>query len=42
MSILAGCLDSPTGLQLTRHIFTDDKGDYYDLDDGVASYPQAD
>lgn len=42
MSILAGCLDSPTGLELTRHIFTSDKGDYYDITDGHEEYPQAD
>ncbi len=42
ISILAGCLDSPTGLELTRHIFTADKGDYYELADGVKQYPQAD
>ena len=42
ISILAGCLDSPTGLKLTRHIFTDDKGDYYKIADGADEFPQAD
>lgn len=26
-----GSIDGASGLTLTRHIFTDDKGDYYDL-----------
>lgn len=26
-----GAIDGPTGVKLTRHIFTDDKGDYYDI-----------
>lgn len=34
-SIMAGCLDAPTGLKLTKHIFVGDKGDYYDLNDGL-------
>lgn len=41
ISILAGCLDGPTGLKLDRHIFTDDKGDYYDIADGAKTFPQA-
>ncbi len=32
LSITAGTLDSPTGLLLTRQIFTEDAGDYYSLD----------
>jgi len=39
--ILAGCLDGPTGLKLDRLIFTDDKGDYYDIADGAKTFPQA-
>ena len=35
MAIAAGCLDLPTGLTTTHHIFVADKGDYYDLGDGV-------
>lgn len=42
ISILAGCLDGPTGLRLARHIFTDDKGDYYDIADGAETFSQAD
>lgn len=36
--ILMGCLDEPTGLQLSEHIFVGEKGDYYTIDDGL---PQA-
>ena len=39
LSIHAGVLDAPTGLRLIGHIFCADKGDYYDIDDGL---PQAD
>lgn len=38
LSIFAGTLDSPTGVRLAGHIFCADKGDYYDLNDGL---PQA-
>ena len=40
-SVEAGIIDNPTGGQLTRHIFTADKGDYYDLADGLAQNPGA-
>ena len=30
-----GTLDEPTGQQLERHIYTDFKGDYYDIADGL-------
>ena len=42
MSILAGTLNEPTGLKLDRHIFCADKGDYYELDDGLPQYPASD
>lgn len=35
MSILAGSLDDPTGLELIGHIFVADKGDYYAIADGL-------
>ena len=35
MSFALGALDGPTGLRLQKHIFTADKGDYYDIADGV-------
>ena len=30
-----GALDKPTGLKLTKHIFVADKGDYYEIGDGL-------
>lgn len=38
LSIFAGTLDTPTGLKLAGHIFIGDKGDYYEITDGL---PQA-
>jgi len=35
ISILMGCLDEPTNLRLADHIFVGEKGDYYDLTDGL-------
>ena len=32
LSIFAGCLDSHPPLEIGGHIFTDDKGDYYQID----------
>jgi hypothetical protein len=37
VSIAAGSIDGATGLKLVQHIHTADKGDYYELDDGVAA-----
>ena len=34
ISIGAGTLDGETGLKLERHVFADDKGDYYEITDG--------
>ena len=31
IAVALGALEAPTGLTLERHIFTDDKGDYYDI-----------
>jgi len=39
-SIMAGAFDGPTGLKIACHIYCADKGDYYELDDGVPQYPQ--
>jgi hypothetical protein len=39
MSFALGALQEPTGLRLEKHIFVKDKGDYYDIADGV---PQKD
>lgn len=38
VSIWMGCLDEPTGLRLADHIYVGEKGDYYELADGL---PQA-
>jgi hypothetical protein len=35
VSIAAGALNPPTGLKTARHIFAADKGDYYEIADGV-------
>ncbi|WP_299285432.1 GFA family protein [uncultured Tateyamaria sp.] len=35
ISFSLGTIDGATGLRLDRHIFTADKGDYYDIADNV-------
>lgn len=35
ISISAGSLDAPSGVRLAEHIFVVDKGDYYDIADGL-------
>lgn len=35
IDVAAGAIDSPTGLRLQGHIFVADKGDYYDIADGL-------
>lgn len=39
ISFALGALDAPTGLHLEKHIFTADKGDYYDICDAVPQHP---
>lgn len=39
MSVALGAVDEPTGIALERHIFVADKGDYYQIADGL---PQLD
>lgn len=39
-SIMAGTFDQPTGLRIGVHIFCADKGDYYEIDDGVPQFAQ--
>ena len=34
-SVAMGVFDLPTGTRLAKHTFVGDKGDYYDIDDGV-------
>jgi hypothetical protein len=36
--ILAASFDEPSGLRLAKHIFVDDKGDYYDITDGLPQF----
>ena len=38
-AVSLGALEKPTGLRLAHHIFVADKGDYYDITDGL---PQTD
>ena len=35
IAIAMGLLEPPTGVRLAKHTFVGDKGDYYDLNDGV-------
>lgn len=42
LSIFAGTLDQPTGLRLSGHIFCADKGDYYEICDGLPQAPASD
>lgn len=35
IGIAMGLFDSPTGTRLAKHTFVRDKGDYYDIDDGL-------
>ncbi|MEL7488446.1 MAG: GFA family protein [Pseudomonadota bacterium] len=35
MSVSLGALDQPTGLRLAEHIFVAEKGDYYEIADGL-------
>lgn len=37
-SVMAGSLDAPTGLKTIGHIFTEHKGDYYDIADGLPQH----
>lgn len=38
-AVALGALDAPTGIRLERHIFVADKGDYYDIADGLPQNP---
>jgi hypothetical protein len=39
ISFALGALATPTGLTLEKHIFVADKGDYYEIADGVPQRP---
>ena len=34
-AVAMGAFDSPTGTRLAKHTFMGDKGDYYEIDDGL-------
>jgi hypothetical protein len=38
ISVLAGAFDTPSGLVADSHIFVADKGDYYEIDDGLPQF----
>ena len=38
IGINMGSLDQPTDLKLERHIFVEDKADYYDITDGLPQF----
>lgn len=40
ISIMAGAFDEPTGLRMAYHIYCDDKGDFYEITDGLPQYKQ--
>ena len=35
IAVAMGLFDEPTGTRLGKHTFVADKGDYYDIDDGI-------
>lgn len=39
IAIAAGSLDQPTGLKTAGHIFTADKGDYYEIEGAAPQWP---
>lgn len=38
LAVAMGAFDTPTGAELEMHIFVADKGDYYEIGDGVPQY----
>ncbi|MQB42833.1 GFA family protein [Rhizobium sp. ICMP 5592] len=40
ISIMAGLFDQPNDLKLGYHIYCADKGDFYEIDDGLPRYKQ--
>lgn len=40
IGISMGAFDTPTNTKLAMHIFVSDKGDYYDIGDGLPQNPQ--
>lgn len=40
VAVAMGAFDAPTGTKLGSHIFVADKGDYYDIADGLPQNPR--
>ena len=40
VAVMAGAIDTPTGLTSREHIYTADASDYYDITDGLAQFEQ--
>ena len=40
ISVLAGAFDQPSGLAFGFHIYCADKGDFYEIADGLPQYPK--
>ena len=40
VALAMGAFDTPTGAHLQEHFFVADKGDYYDIADGLPQNPQ--
>jgi hypothetical protein len=40
IAIAMGAFERPTGTRLGKHIFVADKGDYYNIEDGVPQHQQ--
>jgi hypothetical protein len=40
IAVAMGAFDKPTGAHLIKHIFVADKGDYYDIADGLPQHEQ--
>lgn len=40
IAVAMGAFDPPTGTRLAHHIFVADKGDYYDIADGLPQNPR--
>jgi hypothetical protein len=41
-SVMAGCLDGDSGLKIDRHIYVENKGDYYDLESHIPQFSESD
>jgi hypothetical protein len=41
ISVTAGSFDAPSGLTAECHIFVADKGDYYEIADGLPQFPRS-